>query len=85
MKFEYKTRGVCSNAMQFELEDGIIKNLVVLGGCHGNLQGLSALVEGMEADEVIRRLKGIKCGYKDTSCPDQLTKALEAAKKKMDA
>ena len=60
MKFEYKTKGVCSNAMQFEVEDGIVKNLVVIGGCNGNLQGLSALVEGMEADEVIRRLKGIR-------------------------
>ena len=85
MKFEYKTKGVCSNTMQFELEDGILKNLVVIGGCNGNLQGLSALVEGMEADEVIRRLKGIHCGYKETSCPDQLTKALEAAKAKMEA
>ena len=84
MKFEYKTKGVCSNAMQFEVEDGIVKNLVVIGGCNGNLQGLSALVEGMEADEVIRRLKGIRCGYKETSCPDQLTKALEAAKAKME-
>ena len=84
MKFEYKTQGVCSNAMQFEVEDGIVKNLVVIGGCNGNLQGLSALVEGMEAEEVIRRLKGIRCGYKETSCPDQLTKALEAAKAKME-
>ena len=83
MKFEYKTKGVCSNAMQFEVEDNIVRNLNVIGGCHGNLQGLSALVEGMDVDEVIRRLKGIKCGYKDTSCPDQLTKALEAAKAKM--
>lgn len=83
MKFEYKTKGVCSNAMQFEIEGNTLISLNVIGGCHGNLQGISALVEGMDVDEIIRRLKGIKCGYKDTSCPDQLSKALEAAKAKM--
>ena len=83
MQFKYKTKGVCSNEMRFEIEDNIVKNLVVIGGCNGNLQGMSALVEGMEVDEVIRRLKGIRCGMKDTSCPDQFTRALEAAKEKM--
>ena len=83
MKFSYKTKGVCSNAFEFEVEDNILKNLVVYGGCHGNLQGIAALVEGMDVDEVIRRIKGIHCGYKDTSCPDQLALALEAAKAKM--
>ena len=83
MQFKYKTKGVCSNEMQFEIEDNIVKNLKVIGGCNGNLQGMSALVEGMEVDEVIRRLKGIRCGMKDTSCPDQFSKALEAAKEKM--
>ena len=83
MQFKYKTKGVCSNEMRFEIEDNIVKNLVVIGGCNGNLQGMSALVEGMEVDEVIRRLKGIRCGMKDTSCPDHFTRALEAAKEKM--
>ncbi len=83
MKFEYKTRGVCSNTMELDVEDGIVKSLNVLGGCHGNLQGISKLVEGMEVDEVIRRLKGIRCGFKDTSCPDQLARALEQMKEKM--
>ena len=83
MQFEYKTRGVCSNAIQFEIEDNIVKNVKVIGGCHGNSQGVAALAEGMEVDEIIRRVKGIHCGYKDTSCPDQLACALEAAKAKM--
>ena len=80
MHFDYKTRGVCSSAMHFDLENNIIKNLEIVGGCHGNSQGVAALVEGMDADEVIRRLKGIGCGYKETSCPDQLAIALEQAK-----
>lgn len=83
MKFEYKTRGVCSQAMQFEIEDNVLKHLNVIGGCNGNLQGIASLVQGMDVDEVIRRLKGIRCGYKDTSCPDQLATALEIAKEKM--
>lgn len=82
MQFEYKTKGVCSRAIRFELEDNIVKNVEVIGGCHGNSQGVAALVEGMDADEVIRRVKGICCGYKDTSCPDQLACALTEAKKK---
>ena len=83
MKFEYKTKGVCSQAMQFEIEGNTLKSLYVIGGCNGNLQGISSLVQGMDVDEVIHRLKGIRCGYKDTSCPDQLATALEIAKKKM--
>ncbi len=83
MQFSYKTKGVCSSEMRFEVEDNILKNLEVIGGCSGNLQGISKLVEGMDVDEVIARLKGIRCGFKDTSCPDQLSKALEAAKAKM--
>ncbi len=83
MQFKYKTKGVCSNEMHFEIEDNIVKNLTVIGGCNGNLQGMSALVEGMDVDEVIRRLKGIRCGMKDTSCPDQFSRALEAAKEKL--
>lgn len=83
MKFTYKTKGVCSNSFEFEVEDNILKNLTVYGGCNGNLQGISALVEGMDVDEVIRRLHGIHCGYKETSCPDQLSLALLEAKEKM--
>lgn len=84
MQFKYKTRGVCSNEMRFEIEDNKVKNMMVIGGCHGNLQGLSALVEGMDVDEVIQRLKGIRCGMKDSSCPDQMSKALTIAKEKME-
>lgn len=83
MKFTYKTKGVCSNSFEFEVENNILKNLTVYGGCNGNLQGISALVEGMDVDEVIRRLHGIHCGYKETSCPDQLSLALLEAKEKM--
>lgn len=83
MKFTYKTKGVCSNSFEFEVEDNILKNLTVYGGCNGNLQGISALVEGMDVDEVIRRLHGIRCGYKETSCPDQLSLALLEAKEKL--
>ena len=82
MQFRYRTKGVCSNEMRLEIEDNILKKLTVIGGCHGNLQGICALVEGMDVDEVIKRLKGIRCGMKDTSCPDQLACALELAKSK---
>lgn len=84
MQFSYKTKGVCSNEMRFEIEDNKIKTLTVIGGCNGNLQGISALVQGMDVDEVIRRLKGIRCGMKETSCPDQLSKALELSKSKQE-
>ena len=73
----YKTSGTCSSAIDFEVEDGCVKNVKFLGGCNGNTQGLSRLVEGMPVDEVISRLEGIRCGYKPTSCPDQLSKALK--------
>ena len=82
MYFEYKTRGTCSRAIQFEVENNTLKNVNYIGGCHGNLQGIAALVEGMNVDEVISRVKGIRCGMKVTSCPDQLAKALELAKEK---
>ena len=83
MKFSYKTRGVCSNTIHFEIENNILKNVSYDGGCNGNLQGIGALVEGMDVDEVIQRVKGIHCGYKDTSCPDQLARALEDATQKL--
>ena len=80
MQYEYKTKGTCSQKIFFDVEDGIIKNVQFLGGCNGNLQGISALVEGMLVDEVISRIEGIKCGMKPTSCPDQLAQALKEAK-----
>lgn len=75
----YTPSGVCSRSIDFELENGIVKNVQFTGGCSGNTQGVAALIQGMPAEEAIRRLKGIKCGYKPTSCPDQLAKALEEA------
>lgn len=75
----YTPSGVCSRSIDFELENGIVKNVRFTGGCSGNTQGVAALIQGMPAEEAIRRLKGIRCGYKPTSCPDQLAKALEAA------
>ncbi len=79
-EFNYKTSGTCSREIHFELdENNKIRNVSFVGGCHGNLQGISKLVEGMDADEVIARCEGIKCGFKPTSCPDQLSKALREA------
>ena len=83
MTFEYKTRGVCSQLMRFEIEDNIVHNVEIVGGCNGNSQGVASLVEGMDVDEVIRRTQGIHCGWKDTSCPDQLARALTEAKAKL--
>lgn len=77
MVMEYKPSGVCSRKMVIDVEDGIVKSLEVIGGCHGNLQGISKLVEGMKVEDVISRLEGIRCGFKPTSCPDQLAKALK--------
>ena len=73
----YKTKGTCSTQIDLEVEEGIIKNVAFTGGCNGNLQGVSKLVEGMKAEDAIAKLKGIRCGYKSTSCPDQLATALE--------
>ena len=73
----YKPEGVCSREIIIEYEDGIIKTLKVIGGCHGNLQGIASLVKGMKIEDVISRLEGIRCGYKPTSCPDQIAKALK--------
>lgn len=79
MTHSYKTRGTCSRQIDFELQDGIVKNVSFFGGCNGNLKGIGALVEGRPAEEVIELLKGMKCGFKNTSCPDQLALALEKA------
>ena len=72
----YKTAGVCSRQIDFKVEDGLVKNVQFHGGCNGNLQGLSQLVDGLPVNQVISKLEGIKCGGKNTSCPDQLAKAL---------
>ena len=80
MMYRFRPRGVCSQEMLVEVdEQGIVQSLEVYGGCSGNLQGISALVKGMPAQEVVQRLKGIRCGFKDTSCPDQLARNLERA------
>ncbi|WP_130848702.1 TIGR03905 family TSCPD domain-containing protein [Intestinimonas timonensis] len=77
MTIDYKTKGTCSSRMLIEVEDGVVKSLQVTGGCNGNLQGLSKLVAGMKVEDVISRLDGIRCGFKPTSCPDQLAQALK--------
>lgn len=74
----YKTQGTCSTEIQIELKDGVIDSVSFLGGCNGNLQGICALVKGMAPTEAISKLKGIRCGFKSTSCPDQLARALES-------
>ena len=73
----YKTKGTCSTMIDVELKDGVIDSVKFTGGCNGNLQGISALVKGMKPEDAISRLKGIRCGFKPTSCPDQLAHALE--------
>ncbi len=78
MYLEYKTKGVCAKQMNIEVEDGIVKDVQIVGGCNGNSSGISMLVKGMKVEDVITRLKGVKCGSKSTSCPDQLAVALES-------
>ncbi len=75
----YTPKGVCSKLMEIEIEDGIIKDVKIVGGCDGNLKGIMSLVKGCKADEVVERLKGIECRTKGTSCPDQLAHAIEDA------
>ena len=79
MEYTYKTSGTCSQAISFEIDNGKVKNVQFFGGCNGNLKGIGALVEGMDVNEVITRVEGIRCGMKATSCPDQLAQALKAA------
>ncbi len=83
MTYSYKTSGTCSVKIEFEVNDNILSNVRFYGGCNGNLKGISSLCEGMEISEVINKLDGIKCGYKSTSCPDQLAKALMKFKSEM--
>jgi uncharacterized protein (TIGR03905 family) len=80
MQYEHKNNGTCSRSILFEIEDGKVKNVQYIGGCNGNLKGISALVEGMSIDDVIARLEGTTCGMKATSCPDQLAQALKEVK-----
>ena len=79
MKYTYNTWGTCSRLIDFEIQDGVIKNVVFTGGCNGNLQGIARLVEGMTPTQAISKLEGIHCGNKPTSCPDQLAQALKHA------
>lgn len=81
MEYTFIPKGVCSRKITFELNDGIISKVRFSGGCAGNTQGLAALLEGMNAEEAIKRLSGIRCGFKLTSCPDQMAKALKEAGK----
>lgn len=83
MEYRYKTQGVCSSEIILNVEHNIIKSVKVIGGCDGNLKAISQLLIGMNIDDAISRLKGIKCGFKDTSCPDQIAKALEEMKSAM--
>ena len=79
MKTYYATQGTCSREIELEMQDDVILDVRFAGGCHGNLQGIASLVKGMHAADVIARLNGIRCGYKSTSCPDQLCRAIEQA------
>lgn len=83
-RFEYKPTGVCSSNMIFEIEDNIVKNVKIIGGCPGNSLGVATLVKNKNIDEVIELLDGIRCGFKNTSCPDQLANALKEYKNKRD-
>ena len=84
MKYNYKTKGTCSREIQLELDGDQIQDMKVIGGCNGNLKGICALVKGMKAQDVIDRFSGVRCGFKSTSCPDQIAKALGEALKKKD-
>ena len=81
MNYSFKPHGVCARGISFDIEDNIVKNVKFSGGCSGNTQGLAKLAEGMTTEEIINRLSGIRCGFKGTSCPDQLAKAVAEAVK----
>lgn len=81
MTYKYRTRGTCSTLITFDINDGIVSDVRFTGGCNGNLKGIAKLAEGMNAQDIIDRLKGIRCGFKTTSCPDQLASAIESALK----
>ena len=79
MTIQYTPKGVCSRAFEIQVEEGVIQSVRVVGGCDGNLKGLSSLLKGMKVEEAIQRMEGIRCGVKPTSCPDQMAQALKAA------
>ena len=79
MQIRYTPRGVCSREYLIEVEDGGIQSVQIVGGCHGNLQGISSLLKGMKVEDAISRMEGIRCGMRSTSCPDQIAKALKQA------
>ena len=81
MHYEYRTHGTCSTRIDFDIEDGIVQNVTYTGGCNGNLKALSALAEGLTVAEVVNKLYGITCGFKGTSCSDQLARNLKATLK----
>ena len=83
MGFEYKTQGVCASKIEFDIDGDIVNNIRFIGGCNGNTQGVAQLANGRKVDEVISLLSGIRCGFKATSCPDQLAQALTEAKAKL--
>lgn len=83
MEYKFKPKGVCSTEMIVDIEDGIIRKAKIVGGCAGNTVGLTSLLEGMTVDEAIKRLKGIPCGFRPTSCPDQFARGLEEIKNKI--
>lgn len=83
MRFTYMTKGTCSRKIEFDIDDNKIHNVSFVGGCNGNLQGICKLVEGQDIDEVVAKIQGIKCGFKNTSCPDQLAQAILEAKQQL--
>ena len=82
---QYKTKGICAQSIDFDIQEGKVRNVHFAGGCNGNLQALGALVDGMDVDDVIQKIEGIHCGHRKTSCPDQLAQALKAANKESKA
>ena len=83
MEYIYNPRGVCSRQFIFDINDGVVSSVRIIGGCPGNLLGISALLKGMDVDDAIERMKGIRCGAKPTSCPDQIAKGLESYKNQL--
>ena len=79
MTYEYKTKGTCSSRITFDLDGDIVRNVKFTGGCNGNLKGISSIVDGMNVEDIEKKLGGITCGFKNTSCPDQLAKAVSEA------
>ena len=79
MTIKYHPKGVCAREFLIDVEDGVVRSVQITGGCNGNLQGISRLIEGMKVEDIIGRIEGIRCGFKNTSCPDQIAQALKQA------